>query len=678
MSISKIKVLLMSPVYDDPGVAPPFGVAYLSGFLRDQSSVELTVVDSAEFSLPELKEMVAYGEYAVFATGGYINCFQFCRDMFELSATMRPDAKRIVGGPLTVFNHDLLFQVMAIDAAVLGEGEETFSELLDVLRSEQALVAIKGIAYRHESGRISVNEPRPPIDIRKRDLKPDWTFVNMERYITYPNPNTEGFLYNRFDSSRPYRRGFVMAGRGCPFRCKFCGSPLGRFRRRANEKIVEEMRRWRDQYRVDHITFVNETLLMRPRDVEALCKMMIDEKLNLHWSCDLRVDAISRESLKLMKEAGCCVYVNYGIESGSDRVLKRMNKGTTVEQNRTALNLTREAGIYPHVSIMFGYRDETLEDIKKTVDLMIEANELPESLAITTAIPGTELYRELISKGLIKNELEYVEKFCDEMSKGLIYGERKPILNITKIPDEIFWQSLLGERRRLYTEHFLRNRAVLSSVDYCRENVHLQLACPHCHAPFGINVCIESPKISKHFCRQCLHYIWVDPFLIPEFEEHFTEIECFLQRIENEEIPLILYDASQLYQLFKLDPWDKIWRNATSIIGVRKKFYYFEVVPPKHAARLASSAVLIAGTDATNTIRKRLLRQGFHHDNIITLFPTMPLYSSRQLVLRLKHFLFYKDPATRKLYKYLRSTLNSISVRKKYRQERISLKKRQN
>ncbi|MCK4734135.1 MAG: radical SAM protein [Methanophagales archaeon] len=645
MSKSTIKVLLMSPRYDETSI-PPFGVAYLVGFLRGQSSVELTAINSDEYSFGELEKMVANGDYDVFATGGLITCLRFCRHMFKLSATMRPEAKRVVGGPMTVIDSHLLFQLLHVDVAVLGEGEETFSELLETLRREECLDYVRGIAYRDENGSITVTEPRPPLDLSNRNIDPDWSFVDLEHYITYPD--TRGFFFNRFDSSRPYRVGYTMAGRGCPYRCHFCFSPLGKFRMMSVEKIVSEMKRWRDQYSVDHIRFINENLFTNPREIQHLCQMMIDEKLNLHWSCSLRVNYVNRESLELMKEAGCD-YIIYGVESGSDRVLKRMNKHTTVEMNRTAIRLTREAGIYPDVAIMFGYCDETLEDLKKTVDLMIEGNDLPESLAITIAIPGTEMYKELVSKGFIRDQVEYIEKLCDELSKGAIYGETKPILNPTKIPDNIYWQSLLAEKRRLYTEHFFRNRALFSSIEYWGDSVRLQLNCPHCHTPLEVNVCLENPKITRHFCKQCLHYIWTDPFLIPEFKEHFAKVERFIKRVSKEGKPLVIYTAPgapNAFALFDVDPWNSIWTKVTAVIGDIDSFYYFEVVPPKHARRFVPAAVLITAMDYTNSIRKRLLRQGFSGDDIITLFPTVPIRNLRQLAKRYASLAWHYMPAS--------------------------------
>ena len=619
MSKSTIKILLMSPRYNDRSI-PPFGVAYLAGFLQGQSSVELTVTNSDEYNFDKLEKMVACGDYDVFATGGLITCLPFCQRMFNLAATKRPQSKRIIGGPITLIDSHLLFQLLSVDVAVLGEGEETFSELLEALRREKCLDSVRGITYRDKNGIITITEPRQPLDLSARDIEPAWSFVDMERYITYPD--TRGFFFNRFNPSRPYRIGYIMAGRGCPYRCHFCFSPIGKFRSISAEKIVNEMKRWRDQYSVDHIRFINENLFTNPREIQHLCQMMIDEKLNLRWSCSLRVNYANRESLELMKEAGCD-YIIYGVESGSDRVLKRMNKHTTVEQNRRAIKLTREAGIYPDVAIMFGYCDETLEDIKKTVDLMIEGDDLPESHSIAIAFPGTAMYKELILKGLIANQRKYIGKL-----DGRVYVTDKPILNPTQIPDSIYWRTLLDERRRLNTEHFFRNRAPLSSLEYYGDCVIMQLCCPHCCTSFEVNISLENPKLAmKHFCKQCLHYVWADPFLIPEFKEHFDKIESLLQRIDREKIPLFLYSNSSanVSNLFEVDPWNKIWPNVSAIIGKIKTFFYLEVFPLENAGKLAPVAVVITEMDTTNEIRRNLIHQGFSDDLIISLFPTIPI-----------------------------------------------------
>jgi len=629
-----IKVLLISPRYDEKSL-PPFGVAYLANFLRGRPTIELTVVNSDEHSFREIEKIVSNNDYDVFATGGLITCLKFCQHMFRLSAANKPHARRIVGGPLTVIDPAVLFRHLAADIAVLGEGEESFCELLEALRLDGDLGSVKGIIYRGENNRIKATEPRLPVDLAVRDLEPDWSFVDLEHYITFPDPR--GFFFNRFEPSRAYRVGYIMSGRGCPFKCHFCGSPLGRFRKRTEENIIKEMKQWRDRYSVDHIRFINETLFLKPSDIQSLCQSMIDEKLNMRWSCSLRVDLIDKASLALMKEAGCD-YIIYGVESGSDIVLKRMNKHTTAEKNSTAIRLTREAGIYPDVAVMFGYCDETLEDMKKTVDLLLEGNDLPESLAVTTAMPETELYKELISKGLITDEFEYIEKMCGEILKGSIQGDRKPILNFTKIPDDIYWASILSEKRRLYSTHFLKNKAVVSSGKHRQGRICLKVTCPHCGFSFQADMRDEPLAIEKHFCRQCLRYIWTDSGMISdEVKQHFEKVGRFLQNAYREGRSLVLYiprNAAYAFRLFEIDPWNMIWSNVSAIITELDGFFCHKVVRPKSARMLSPSPVLIMGMENIHD-RKYLIRMGFFEDEILSVLPRIPVRDFYQLKSRL-------------------------------------------
>lgn len=661
MTNSKIKLLLISPQYDDKSV-PPFGVAYLAGFLRGQSTVDLTVINSDEYSIKQIEKMVREEDYDVFATGGLITCLEFCQRVFRISEAAKPDAKRIVGGPLTVLDNDLLFQYLPVDIAVLGEGEETLSEVLEVLRQDGNISTVSGIIYREKDNLIRVTEPRHSINLEKRELEPDWSFVDMERYINCPS---QGFQYNRKELSRPYRYGFIMSGRGCPFRCNFCGSPLGKFRRRTEENIIKEMKLWRDKYHVDHIKFINETLFMRPADIQTLCQRMVDEHIDLRWSCSLRVDLINRESLEIMRKAGCD-YIIYGVESGSDRVLKRMNKRTTVEQNRIAIRLTREAGIYPDVAIMFGYIDETLEDMKMTVDFMLEGNDLPESLAVTTAMPGTELYKEFISGKLIVYELEYIKNMCSELSKGSIYGCRKPLLNATKIPDSIYWSSILSEKRRLNSEHFIKNRAIVSSSEYHKGDICLTISCPHCGFSFQTDMRSEPLIIEKQFCRQCLRYIWIDSYMMPELKEHFEQVGKFLQNIQKESKSLVLYiPGSNVHalKLFEVDPWNLIWSNITAIITDDVDgFFDFRTIRETDAHKIAPAHVLIMDMDQVK-IRKRLVCLGFSANEIMSILPIIPMRNVYQFKNRLitKYGYYCPDtlkPAAKKMLSKLRGLLN--------------------
>lgn len=223
-----------------------------------------------------------------------------------------------------------------VDYVVIGEGEETMCELCQKLSNGKAIHDVRGIGYK-KNGKPCLTPPRPLIEnldnlpFPARHLMPS-KWYNSPKIRDVATKSTE----------------IVMTGRGCLWNCIFCSSHLmwGRkVRRRSPENVMRELELLRSEIDIESVWFVDDTFTIKPEWVKHFCSLLIKENWkDFIWACQARVDTINREILSKMKRAGC-VQVEYGVESGSEKVLKILRKGITPEQVKTAFRITKEVGL---------------------------------------------------------------------------------------------------------------------------------------------------------------------------------------------------------------------------------------------------------------------------------------------------------------------------------------------
>jgi len=236
----------------------------------------------------------------------------------------------IIGGPHTTAEPELtLKQFKDFDIAVIGEGEYTILDIRDYLENKKPLNKIKGIAY-HQDNSIFVNEKNDIILDLDKLPPPDWKKFPIKRYRSYLGMRTVVELP-------------IITGRGCPNQCVFCQRALGqRVRVRSISYVIEEIQK-DIELGAESIYFCDETFsLFKKRTIELLNEMWkrnIDKKV--FWHCETRVDSVDEKVLSSMKKAGCKM-IHFGVESGSNAILKKCKKGINRKQIITALELQKD------------------------------------------------------------------------------------------------------------------------------------------------------------------------------------------------------------------------------------------------------------------------------------------------------------------------------------------------
>ncbi|MGC9049061.1 MAG: B12-binding domain-containing radical SAM protein [Patescibacteria group bacterium] len=229
--------------------------------------------------------------------------------------------------------------------------------------------------------------------------------MQMDFYLNTKDRIQESYLYFVPLHSRTAA---MIAGRGCPYNCIFChntwrGIP---FRFHSPERVVSEIRDIKNKYNISHLFFIDDNLFVNKHWLREICRLLIHNQINIVWGCNARVDNIDSDILRIVKEAGCR-QLTFGFESGSQRILDILRKGTTVEQNRLAIKMCKEAGILATGTFMIGNPTETEEDVRLTQQFIKENDIDNYGVCLTTPYPGTELWRWCEKRGFIPSKIEW-------------------------------------------------------------------------------------------------------------------------------------------------------------------------------------------------------------------------------------------------------------------------------
>lgn len=297
-----------------------------------------------------------------------------------------PETTLIVGGPhISSMGRETLERFSCFDYAVVGEGEWALIELLRALEGDGDLAAISGLLWR-EGGRVRENASRPiPQDLDDLPM-PAWDLLS-------------GFPHAFPAAVYDYPRGpvaTIAASRGCPFHCKFCDTSTfgARVRAYSPAKVVEMIEHLHARWGVRHVLFVDDLFLASRTRVTEFCQRLLATGLRITWTCTARVDTVKPDILALMRRAGCWE-ISFGLETGSNELLEKMDKAARVERSEQAVGWTHAAGIRTKGLFMLGYPGETEETIRATRDFVRRIPMDIMNLTKFTPYPGSPIYLDL-------------------------------------------------------------------------------------------------------------------------------------------------------------------------------------------------------------------------------------------------------------------------------------------
>lgn len=365
----------------------------------------------------------------------------------EIIKRISPETFIVMGGPNASVIPELALEVApSIDVVCVGEGEETILELAEFIQDRtNPLKSIKGIAYR-EDGRIVSTALRPRIE-------------NLDD-LPFPARHLLGPLNRYYFVGHCYQRlpvTSMITSRGCSHHCDFCTQGVFGYRYRAQrpERVVSEMEHLVKDYKIKSIMTVDDTFTADRDRLIGICDLILRKKLKVAWLCYAGIQEMDKEMLVMMKKAGC-FQLYYGIESGSQRILDRMNKEITLEQIRRVVKETRDAGLEVRGQFMFGYPSETREDIEDTIALSCELNIDYAEFGVTVPLPGTKLYEWAKSRGsfALQKRSDF-QKFQEGTSLFL-----RPIVGLGEVNED----ELADLMKKAYRGFYLRPGYILKRL----------------------------------------------------------------------------------------------------------------------------------------------------------------------------------------------------------------------
>lgn len=290
--------------------------------------------------------------------------------------------------------------VPEIDVVARGEGEETFLDLLDRYFQQKPFDDVLGITFR-KNQEIIDNPSRPFIKNLDDLPMPAWHLFELDKYKA------------KLEGGGGIRAIGVKASRGCPYNCSFCvNSDFWQriFRYHSPKRFVDEVEFLYKNYGYRGFDFWDDTITAVRAYIKETCEEILRRNLDIVWYARARVNTVDREILTLMKKAGCKV-ISFGVESGSPRILKNIQKGITIDQVKEAVRICVDLGYIVKLFFMYSHPGETLKDVQMTRDLMLELKFYGPNVhvipAFTFVYPGTEIETIAKKEGLLPNDFNW-------------------------------------------------------------------------------------------------------------------------------------------------------------------------------------------------------------------------------------------------------------------------------
>ncbi len=388
-----VDVVLINPYFFNktPGrrlwLFPPLGLGYLAAALKKEG-ITVSIIDGTFSDLNSVINKVKKENPGIVG----ITCNVVTkRNALRIADELGGGSLLVAGGPQPSIEPGVFSD--KFDIIVVGEGEVTFLELVNAYLSDNNVHDIKGIAFRRNNELIFTG---------KRELMADLNEINFPSRELFDNFQYQDYWQKAFG----YKCTPIMTTRGCPFACNFCSKPVfgNAYRERSPEDVVREIEGIIN-LGYSRIWFADDIFTLNKARTVEICKKILEKNIRVDWDCLCRIDSNDSGLLRWMEKAGC-KRVFFGIESGSNRMLKLIGKKTSIREAGLAVRSAKKAGLETGGFFMLGYPGETTESLLRTIRF---SNSLPldyMSYSIAYPIPGTAFFEQIKGK-LINDDWDF-------------------------------------------------------------------------------------------------------------------------------------------------------------------------------------------------------------------------------------------------------------------------------
>jgi anaerobic magnesium-protoporphyrin IX monomethyl ester cyclase len=454
-----MKVLLVKPISDKlPIIVPNLGLGYLATALR-KNNHDVKILDCVKDRLNYAgfgKEIASFNPDVV----GFqmFTCdYGSVKHMLSQVKQYNPKIMTLIGGPhVSGDPYHVLTELTDADFGFIGEAEVGICELL----AKKIPSQVSSLIYRENHG-ITVN-PTLRVDNLDELGFPAWDLMDPSSYPIAP--------HGTFVRKIPVAP--IITTRGCPYLCTYCAGHINtgrKFRKRSLDNVMAEIDMLYNQYSVREFHIEDDNFTLDKNYALEFCNRLMSRKYDVTWACPngVRLDTLDKELLQAMEKAGCYSFA-IGIESGSPRILRLMNRSVTVEKMIEKVTLIKDC-THIHISgfCMMGFPGETMEDMQMTSDLAYRLPLDKVQFGNFLPLPGTELYAQLLSSGEITKETLDWEKYLTTnvvySPKGISVDELKSITRKARwrfyARPKIIW-GLLSEIRSFEHVKIIMERAL--------------------------------------------------------------------------------------------------------------------------------------------------------------------------------------------------------------------------
>ena len=390
----------------------PIGTLYAAALMREKG-YEVSVFDSMfaygpeEVILPLEKKNP---EFFIIYDDGFNYLTKMCltnmrEAAFEMIRLAKKKGCRVIVSSSDATDHFEQYLTEGADFVILGEAEQTLSELIPAIeKKETDFLSIAGLAFIRQDAVIKTVKRSVMKELDELPF-PAWDLVDMEPYRKTWMKHKGYFSMN------------MATTRGCPFKCNWCAKPIygNRYNSRSPQNVVTELKMLKEKFAFDHIWFCDDIFGLKPGWVHEFADLLEKEQLPFKFKIQARADLLLQEDyIKDLARAGCD-NIWMGAESGSQKILDAMDKGTRVEQIFDATRILKKNNIHPSFFIQFGYPGETKDDIRKTIDMINRLLPYEIGVSVSYPLPGTVFYET------VKAQLQDKTNWTDSDELALMF-----------------------------------------------------------------------------------------------------------------------------------------------------------------------------------------------------------------------------------------------------------------
>lgn len=447
--------LINAQICEANNLVPPLGILAVGSFL-EKNGFEVQLIDEDIFLTDFTPQVLEFNPALIgvsFLTPAYTRAK-------KIVSTLRrplPSSKFCAGGFHTSIFPEQVIKELSLDFCVIGEGESTMLDVCQRLTNKEDLSGVQGICFIGSDDVPVVSPPRDLIDNLDSLPLPATHLLKYETYLRPPGL-FRGIAMDRVAA--------IATSRGCPFHCTYCGGRKmfnGRVRFRSVSTIRDELKFLIDTHHIRGIWIIDECFTIDRERAQEIADLAAE--YNLVWGVQTRVDLLDEGLVRHFKKCGC-MEINFGIESGVDRILCFLKKGTTREAASKAFSWCRDTGVRTTANFMIGTPTETEADIYETFEFSKHLNASFTVFHITMPLPGTELYDYALATGLMNGKHEFDDAWMHRASKG-------PLMT-TEIPPE----KLMKIRASFQNHYFVRNYLNLRNARYGMHFLYVLLRSP--------------------------------------------------------------------------------------------------------------------------------------------------------------------------------------------------------